>query len=204
MDSLPPVALSPREDHAPKRPDAGKWRAHVLRFVIVVLPLVFGIGRANASLWVLPHGTKDPLEDRALRADAVPIGTATGVTASWEGQHIVTLVTFRVRDTLKGDLPSEIVLKVRGGTVGGIGERVSGAPVFTAGESSLLFLRNLGEDPKSPRYGVLDRALGKMDIAKEGEKEMVSWVRPDLQRVDRVRLTELAERVKAALRKASP
>jgi hypothetical protein len=183
------------------------WRARFFRMAIVILPLTLGIQRANASLWVYaPKAEKDTLADRAQRADIVPIGTTERVVASWEGKHIVSLVTFRVRDTLKGDhVPSEVIVKQRGGTLNGHGEHVSGAPEFHAGESSVLFLRNLSDDPTSPRYAVIDRAFGKIDIGHdELGREVVSLPLPELQRIDRLRLTDLAERVKAALRGSEP
>jgi hypothetical protein len=158
-----------------------------------------GIPRANASLWLFTAA--DTLKDRALRADAIPIGRVTATESSWQNGKLVTAVTFRVRDTLKGKLPPEIVVFQAGGTKDGIRAEVSDAPEFHRGDDSILFLRDLKDDPVQSHFAVVDRTLGKLDISRdEAGREMVRVVRPEQHRIESVRLTDLTEEVTSAVR----
>jgi hypothetical protein len=173
-------------------------RARLLRVVIVLLPLLVGIPRAYASLFVL-----GPM-DLARSADAVVLGSVEDVQSAWEGGRIVSRASVRTQDTLKGNADTTIVVTVPGGTIDGIGMRVSGAPVFRTGDRSVVFLRSDASSP-SRAFHVLGGTLGKVDVAHdENGRAIVEWVRPELHRVDVVPLAEFEQRVARATRGESP
>jgi hypothetical protein len=66
---------------------------------------------------------------------------------------IVTDVTLRVRDVLKGRANAVQTIHVLGGTVGDVTQRVAGAPLFLVGDRDVLFLRK-GDGGVSPVMGL--------------------------------------------------
>ena len=58
----------------------------------------------------------------------------------WDSGEIWTVTTFDVEQTWRGTLPSQIRVRLLGGTLGGITSTVSGVPRFTPGEIAVLFL----------------------------------------------------------------
>ena len=77
-------------------------------------------------------------------ADAVVVAEAIDARAEWvttgSSRAIVTRVTFRVRDTLKGTRRVLLPLEFLGGTVGNIRQEVSGVPTFEIGDRAVLFV----------------------------------------------------------------
>lgn len=85
---------------------------------------------------------------------------------SREGPLIVTLVTFRIQDSIKGGLQTETTIEFLGGTVGNVTLDVPEMPEFRVGDRDLLFVGN--RNAVSPLIGfyygrfrlVRDPALG--------------------------------------------
>jgi hypothetical protein len=81
-------------------------------------------------------------------ADAIFQGSVTSVKSEWVGEgaqrHIMTYVTFKVDQTIKGDVGSEYTLRMLGGTVDGETMAVSDAPKFEVGNKDILFVQNNG------------------------------------------------------------
>src|SRR6185503_18163942 len=84
-----------------------------------------------------------PMDTRALvtRSHDIVIGEVTSVRSRWNETHtrIVTDVTVRVSETLKGGAANELVLTQMGGEIDGMRYTVEGGPRFTPGEETLLF-----------------------------------------------------------------
>jgi hypothetical protein len=81
-------------------------------------------------------------------ADTIFEGTVTGMRSEWTGEgadrHIVTYVTFRVEDAIKGALGGEYTIRMFGGTVDGHTIEVSDAPRFKVDDRDILFVTQNG------------------------------------------------------------
>jgi len=88
-------------------------------------------------------------------ADTVVVAEAIDARAEWvttgSSRVIVTRVTFRVRETLKGTQRVLLPLEFLGGTVGNIRQTVSGVPRFAIGDRAVLFVS--GARAASPIVG---------------------------------------------------
>lgn len=82
------------------------------------------------------------------RAQVIFEGEVTGVQSQWIGEgsehRIVTFVTFKVDDCLKGDAGTSYTMRMLGGTVDGETMEVTDAPKFAVGDHDLLFVENNG------------------------------------------------------------
>ena len=87
-------------------------------------------------------------DELVSRAQVIFEGEVTGLQSQWIGegaQHrIVTFVTFKVDDTLKGDAGTTYSIRMLGGTVDGQTMEVSDAPKFKVGDHDILFVENNG------------------------------------------------------------
>ena len=85
-----------------------------------------------------------PIEFRELvnLAPIIAHGQVVDVHAEWSAGRLAvqTLVTLRVDEYLKGDLGSEITIRVPGGRLGRYRTIMVGAPVFQRGDELVLFL----------------------------------------------------------------
>ncbi len=110
----------------------------------LVYPVLFSLAFiANATTVIPPK-----FDELVSRAQVIFEGEVTGLTSQWIGegvQHrIVTFVTFKVDDTLKGDPGTAYSMRMLGGTVDGRTMAVSDAPKFKVGDHDLLFVENNG------------------------------------------------------------
>lgn len=82
------------------------------------------------------------MEEMATRAPLVVRGTVHRVDTQWNEQHtrIVTLSEVVVREVLKGQERTTVLVRQPGGLVGGFGQRVVGAATFAPGEDVVVFL----------------------------------------------------------------
>ena len=112
-----------------------------LRLLLIALLVPFGSARATT---VIPP-TFDHLVERA---QVIFEGECTHVQSQWIGEgsehRIVTFVTFKVDDTLKGDAGTTYTMRMLGGTVDGQTMHVTDAPEFKVGDHDLLFVENNG------------------------------------------------------------
>jgi hypothetical protein len=81
-------------------------------------------------------------------AEIIFQGTVTSVHHQWVGEgaqrHIVSYVTFKVEESLKGNPGKEITLRMFGGTVDGQTMQASDAPKFKVGDRDVLFVEHNG------------------------------------------------------------
>lgn len=102
------------------------------------------------------------LRELTLGSSDIVIGRVEGARSRWNEAHtkIVTDVTVRVSERLKGAGSDRLTLVQLGGVVGNMRYTVPGSPAFTPGEESLLFVwRDSGG-----RAQVNALAQGKFDI----------------------------------------
>jgi hypothetical protein len=92
------------------------------------------------------------------RAQTVFVGRTVDVRSRWvstpSGRAIVTVVTFDVVRTLKGELGAQTQLEFLGGTVGEYRMEIPGMPKFRVGDEDVLFVDERG-DPVSPVVGFM-------------------------------------------------
>lgn len=110
----------------------------------LVFPVLFSLGFiANATTVIPPK-----FDELVSRAEVIFEGEVTGLQSQWIGegpQHrIVTFVTFKVDDALKGAPGTIYSMRMLGGTVDGRTMEVTDAPKFKVGDRSVLFVENNG------------------------------------------------------------
>lgn len=111
------------------------------------------------------------------RAEVIFRGQVTDIQSSWSGQGtqrtIVSNITFKVLETLKGTATTPYVLQMLGGTVDGQAMEVDGVPKFHIGDETLLFVEHNGTQ-FFPVVGIMhgyfrvqtDAATGKTLVLK--------------------------------------
>jgi hypothetical protein len=120
----------------------------------------FGLAGAIVLVYSAPTAaaTVLPIKFEELVAEALTIvrGEVVSVRSEWRDRTadapIVTRVTVRVEQTLKGQPRPQLELEFLGGTVGAVSLKVSDMPQFAVGERDLLFVNDAGR-PASPLVG---------------------------------------------------
>jgi hypothetical protein len=80
------------------------------------------------------------VEELARSSDAVLRGAVARRAAHRAGTRVYTEVTVRTAEVWRGSVPAEVTVRVPGGEVAELGQRVDGAPTFTDREDVVLFL----------------------------------------------------------------
>lgn len=113
------------------------------RLALLAFPLLALTLNAGATTVIAPD-----FDHLVSRAQAIFEGNVTNVQSQWIGEgsehRIVTFVTFKVDDALKGDLGNSYTIRMLGGTVDGKTVSVTDAPKFAVGDHDLLFVENNG------------------------------------------------------------
>jgi hypothetical protein len=81
------------------------------------------------------------LDQLAAGSDAVARVNFSSAETRWENGTIWTFSTAKVVETIKGNLPGEISVRMPGGRVGHLTATVEGAPQFHPGEDAIVFLK---------------------------------------------------------------
>lgn len=110
-----------------------------LRIVLLFLPiLILFTPFATARATTLQRLSLDQL---AAGSDGVARVNFLAAESRWENGTIWTVTTLRVVETIKGNLPSEISVRLPGGRVGHLAATVEGTPRFHAGDDAIVFLK---------------------------------------------------------------
>ncbi|MEY2525432.1 MAG: hypothetical protein QOE73_203, partial [Verrucomicrobiota bacterium] len=87
-------------------------------------------------------------DELVSRAEVIFQGAVTDVRSQWTGegaQHrIVSYVTFKVEDSVKGTPGQTYTLRMLGGTVDGETMEVADSPKFKVGDRDIIFVENNG------------------------------------------------------------
>lgn len=101
--------------------------------------------------WTVPSGAtvmlKLDLPQMVGSSDVIFVGKAIKTHSRWtkKRRHIVTDTTFKVEQGIRGVAPGKtVVVRRLGGTVDGIGMKVSGTPQFKKNDRVLLFTETRG------------------------------------------------------------
>jgi hypothetical protein len=115
----------------------------LFRSLVFLCLLALGLPALRATTVIPP--TFDQL---VTDADAIFEGTVTGLRSEWTGEgadrHIVTYVTFRIEDAIKGEVGAEYTIRMFGGTVDGHTIEVTDAPRFKVDDRDILFVTHNG------------------------------------------------------------
>jgi len=99
---------------------------------------------ASRATTVIPPTFDELVTD----ADTIFEGTVTRLHSEWTGQgaerHIVTYVTFKIEDAIKGTPGAEYTIRMFGGTVDGQTMEVTDAPRFKVDDRDILFVTHNG------------------------------------------------------------
>jgi hypothetical protein len=119
-------------------------------------------------------------------AELIFQGTCTDVKSQWTGEgaerHIVTYVTFKVDDAVKGSPGASYTIRMLGGTVDGTTMEVTDTPKFKVGNRDILFVEHNGQQ-FVPLVGIMhgryrverDQATGR-DVVLNDHGQAVSSV----------------------------
>jgi hypothetical protein len=115
----------------------------LLRALIFVSCLLLALPAARATTVIPP--TFDQL---VTNAEMIFEGTVTLMRSEWTGEgsdrHIVTYVTFKIHDPIKGAPGDTCTIRMFGGTVDGHTIEVTDAPRFKIGDRDILFVEHNG------------------------------------------------------------
>jgi hypothetical protein len=82
------------------------------------------------------------LDQLAAGSDAVARVNFSSAETRWENGTIWTVTTVKVVETMKGNLPDEISVRLPGGRVGHLTATVEGTPRFHPGDDAIVFLKH--------------------------------------------------------------
>ncbi|MEY2485751.1 MAG: hypothetical protein QOH39_1399 [Verrucomicrobiota bacterium] len=112
-------------------------------YLLALAGLIVGFTSAEATTVIPP--TFDQLVGQA---EFIFQGNVTKLNAQWIGEgadrHIVSYVTFNVKEALKGTPGQTYTIRMFGGTVEGESMGIADAPTFQVGDEDILFVENNG------------------------------------------------------------
>ncbi|MDB6146975.1 MAG: hypothetical protein JWO45_639, partial [Spartobacteria bacterium] len=144
-------------------------------------------------------------DDLVDQAEFIFDGTVTNVKSEWVGEgaerHIMTYVSFRVEESLKGKMEQTYTIRMLGGTVDGKTMAVSDAPKFKSGDRDILFVQNNGTQ-FIPLVGIMH---GRFRVAHDqsGNEMMTTNDGQPLKNVARLGRSETASADEPTLTPAS-
>lgn len=114
-----------------------------LKPYLATLCAAFALASAQATTVIPP--SFDELVDQA---QLIFQGTVTNTESQWAGEggnrRIVTYVTFKVDEAIKGDAGASYTIRMFGGTVDGQTMEVTDSPKFKVGDRDIVFVENNG------------------------------------------------------------
>src|SRR5438094_5159316 len=117
---------------------------HMKRYLLTCAGIILAIGCSALATTVIPPS----FDELVSRAELIFQGSVIDVRSEWTGEgaqrHIMSYVTLKVEDAIKGNPGSTVTLRMLGGTVGGETMEVSDAPKFKVGDRDILFVENNG------------------------------------------------------------
>ena len=115
----------------------------MLRALVLFTGLLLALPAARATTVIPPT-----FDELVANAEMIFEGTVMTIRSEWTGQgsdrHIVTYVTFKIEDSIKGSLGDTYTIRMFGGTVDGQTIEVTDAPRFKTGDRDILFVEHNG------------------------------------------------------------
>jgi len=130
--------------------------------------MAIGAALSFAALAVAPSLGATTLARLSLNqltaaADHVARVRCVSAESHWENGTIWTVTTFDVVETMKGNLPAQVTVRLPGGRVGHLTATVDGTPKFDPGTEAILFL----ERSHSGGFSVSGWVEGTFRIARD-------------------------------------
>jgi hypothetical protein len=151
----------------------------LLRSLLLVLCAGLAVTGLRATTVIPP--TFDQL---VSEAEFIFQGTVTETRPQWAGEgaerHIVTYVTFKIEDPIKGALGDTYTIRMFGGTVDGRTMEATDTPRFKVGDRDILFVEHNGTQfvplvgIMHGRFRVQDQGNGQETIAKDNGAPMAN------------------------------
>jgi hypothetical protein len=114
-----------------------------LRLLSLAFCAILAVAAARATTVIPPS-----FDQLVGQAQLIFEGTVTEVKSEWAGEggqrRIVSYITFKVDDPLKGNPGTSYTIRMLGGTVGDETMEVSDSPKFKVGDRDILFVENNG------------------------------------------------------------
>ncbi len=133
-------------------------------FPSTLFAILMALAVVSSSATTVIPPTFNELVDEA---DLIFQGSVTGVKSEWVGEgaqrQIMTYVTLKVEQALKGAPGQSYSIRMLGGTVDGETMAVADAPKFEVGDEDILFVRNNGTQ-FIPLVGIMH---GRFHVRKE-------------------------------------
>lgn len=130
---------------------------------LLSLLAIIALSPVTLATTVIPP-TFDELVDQA---DVIFQGKVTDVRSQWTGEgaqrYIVSYVTFRVDEGIKGNPGQSYTIRMLGGTVGDETMGVTDAPEFVTGDRDIVFVQNNGSQ-FIPLVGIMH---GRFHVQRE-------------------------------------
>ena len=173
----------------------------LLRSFFFASLVVCSLGSAGATTVIPPT-----FDELVTKAEMIFEGTVTGLRSEWTGEganrHIVTYVTFKIEDAIKGAGGPEYTIRMMGGTVDGQTMEVTDAPRFKVGDRDILFVEHNGSQ-FIPLVGIMhgrfhvqvdengtseriakDSGAPLANVAKLGQDEVAAATGPAMSKAD--------------------
>lgn len=132
---------------------------------LIAACVILGLCSTRATTVIPPS-----FDELVTRAEVIFQGTVTNVQSQWTGEgaerHIVTYVTLKVEDALKGDPGASYTVRMFGGTVDGTTMKVSDTPEFKVGDRDILFVEHNGSQ-FVPLVGIMH---GRFRVQKDAAR----------------------------------
>jgi hypothetical protein len=170
-------------------------------FFLTLTCLFLALSPAQGTTVVPPT-----FDELVSQAEVIFQGAVTDVRSQWTGEGaqrcIVSYVTFRVEDPLKGTPGNNYTVRLLGGTVDGETMEVTDSPKFKVGDRDILFVEHNGSQ-FVPLVGIMhgrfhvqkDEVKGR-EVVTTNERDLVK----DVSKLGRDGRTTAAASVAAASR----
>lgn len=113
------------------------------RTLLLAFSTLLACSAARATTVIPPT-----FDELVAQAELILQGTVTDVQSQWIGEggqrHIVSYVTLKVEEAIKGDPGATYTVRMLGGTVDGQTMEVSDSPRFKVGDRDILFVEHNG------------------------------------------------------------
>ena len=140
-------------------------------YSLALIAIFFVVSSSLNATTVIPPS----FDELVSRAEVIFQGLVTDVRSQWVGEgaqrHIVTYVTFKVDDAIKGSPGATYTMRMLGGTVDGQTMEVSDSPKFKKGDRDFLFVEHNGQQ-FIPLVGIMH---GRFRVKREQDgREIVA------------------------------
>jgi hypothetical protein len=149
--------------------------------LLAIIAVIFLI---SCSVVGAAQGRAVPLEERAQGASQIVVATVTSVTPRWAenafgDRLIISRLSLRVAETLKGVAAPSVSMDIEGGTLDGLTLRVSNLPALEPGSRAVFYLNAMAGGVYRPHLA----GLGILEL------DDADFVRGSSLRLDTVRAT---------------